>query len=233
MPRLTRYLRLGDSPRDRLARVQRLLAKHTGGIEGALALARAAIDAREFALARTTLAPYLPQPTQRVALLMADLEQAEQGDEGRAREWMARAVHAARDPAWTADGFVSERWLPLSPISGRLDAFEWRLPLTEIASERPDMTSEGLAAEGETVIDATPAQRESRPMRTETERMPARATPARETRSVPIRREAIPAVVPLAHIPDDPGPDPDAERDPVAATSAPAATGGWRRIFSW
>ena len=192
-------------------------------------MTHAAIDAREFALARKALAPHLPQPTQRVALLMADLEQAE-GDEGRAREWTARAVHAARDPAWTADGFVSERWLPLSPISGRLDAFEWRLPLTEIASERPDMTSEGLAAEGETVIDAAPAARDAAPARAKVERMPARAVPAREARPAPARREAIPDVVPLAHIPDDPGPDPDAERDPVTAASA---TGGWRRIFSW
>ena len=45
----------------------------------------------------------------------------------------ARA-HAPRDPAWTADGFVSERWLPVSPVTGRLDAFEWKVPL---AGEQP------------------------------------------------------------------------------------------------
>src|SRR5262249_53765266 len=52
-----------------------------------------------------------------------------QGDEGRAREWMARALNARRDPAWTADAFVSDHWLPISPVSGRLDAFEWKDPL--------------------------------------------------------------------------------------------------------
>src|SRR5262245_33059210 len=59
---------------------------------------------------------------------MAELEMA-QGDEGRAREWMARALNARRDPAWTADAFVSDHWLPISPVSGRLDAFEWKDPL--------------------------------------------------------------------------------------------------------
>ena len=36
---------------------------------------------------------------------MAELEQRQHGDEGRAREWMIRALRARRDPAWTADGF--------------------------------------------------------------------------------------------------------------------------------
>ena len=42
---------------------------------------------------------------------------------------MTRALSARRDPAWTADGFVSDRWLPVSPVTGRLDAFEWKDPL--------------------------------------------------------------------------------------------------------
>ena len=35
---------------------------------------------------------------------MSEVEEAEHGDRGRVREWLARAVHAPRDPAWTADG---------------------------------------------------------------------------------------------------------------------------------
>ena len=60
---------------------------------------------------------------------MAELEQMRAGDDGRAREWMTRALNARRDPAWTADGFVSDRWLPVSPVTGRIDAFEWKDPL--------------------------------------------------------------------------------------------------------
>jgi len=122
------HLRPGDSARERLARIETLAGKTPGQVEAALAVARAALDAQEFASARTALAPLIDAPTRRVAALMAALEMRE-GDEGRAREWMARALRARRDPAWTADGFVSDRWLPVSPISGRLDAFEWRDPL--------------------------------------------------------------------------------------------------------
>ena len=104
--------------------------KTPGHVEGALAVARAALDAQEFAKARAAIAPYLQAPTKRIALLMAELERAEHNDEGRAREWIARALHAAPDPAWTADGHVSDRWLPASPVTGRLDAFEWRVPLS-------------------------------------------------------------------------------------------------------
>src|SRR6185369_8654621 len=121
-----------DSARDRLARVQTLVRMAPPDqMEGALATARAALDAREFTTARAALEPLAGEPTQRVAMLMAELEGLE-GDEGRAREWMARALNAARDPAWTADGYVSERWLPVSPVTGRLDAFQWKVPVADI-----------------------------------------------------------------------------------------------------
>ena len=127
------HLRPGGSARDRLARI-RHLTKHAASIpEAALARARAALEAKEFASARSALAPMLTQPTRRVALLMAELEQAESGHEGRAREWIARAVRAAPDHAWTADGMVSDRWMPVSPVTGRLDAFEWKAPLGQIS----------------------------------------------------------------------------------------------------
>src|SRR5262252_624142 len=121
-------LRPGDSARQRLSRVETLAAKGPADAEAALAVARAALDAQEFAAARKALAPYTASPRKRVAALMAELEMA-QGDEGRGREWMARALNARRDPAWTADAFVSDHWLPISPVSGRLDAFEWKDPL--------------------------------------------------------------------------------------------------------
>lgn len=123
------HLRRGDSARQRLTRVQALAVKAPGNAEAALAVARAALDAQEFVVARDALAPLLDTPTKRVAALMAQLERMQHGDEGRAREWMTRAFSARRDPAWTADGFVSERWLPVSPVTGRLDAFEWKDPL--------------------------------------------------------------------------------------------------------
>ena len=97
----------------------------------------------EFATARAALEPLAAAPTQRVAMLMAELEEPEHGDEGRAREWMTRALTAARDPAWIADGFVSDRWLPVSPVTGRLDAFEWKVPVAEIGERRADRGAAG------------------------------------------------------------------------------------------
>src|SRR5438034_5032840 len=74
------HVKLGDSARQRLVRVETLAAKMPGHIEGALAIARAAIDASEFTKAREALAPFIAAPTQPVAPLMAELERTEHGD---------------------------------------------------------------------------------------------------------------------------------------------------------
>ena len=122
----------GASAQERLARAEKLAQLSPGAIEGALALAQAAIEAQSFAAARAALAPLIITPTQRVAVLMAQLEEAESGNVGRARAWMARAIRAPRDPVWTADGYVSDRWKPVSPATGRLDAFEWKVPVADV-----------------------------------------------------------------------------------------------------
>jgi HemY protein len=130
------HVRLGDSARQRLVRVETLAAKAPGNLEGALAVARTAIDAAEFARAREALAPFIADPTQRVALLMAEIERTEHGDSGKARTWTLRAVRARHDPAWTADGYVSDRWRPVSPVTGRIDAFQWQAPLASLPSDK-------------------------------------------------------------------------------------------------
>jgi HemY protein len=130
------HVKLGDSARQRLVRVETLAAKAPGHLESALALARAAIDASEFARAREALAPFIAAPTQRVALLMAEIERTEHGDSGRARAWTLRAVRALHDPVWTADGYVSDKWRPVSPVSGRLDAFQWQTPVAALPSDK-------------------------------------------------------------------------------------------------
>ncbi|HEY2211775.1 MAG TPA: hypothetical protein VGH62_09190, partial [Bradyrhizobium sp.] len=60
----------------------------------------------------------------------------EHGDSGKARAWTLRAVRARLDPAWTADGYVSDRWRPVSPVTGRLDAFQWQAPLASLPSDK-------------------------------------------------------------------------------------------------
>lgn len=155
------HVKLGDAARQRLQRVETLAAKtpadKAGHVEGQLAIARAAIDASEFARAREALAPYVNDPTQRVALLMAELERTEHGDGGRARAWTLRAVRARHDPAWTADGYVSDRWRPVSPVTGRLDAFQWQTPVASLPSDK-GTTIESSAFE-EAMLAAPPSKR--------------------------------------------------------------------------
>ena len=154
----------GASARERLSRVRMLARLAEGHLESRLAVARAALDAHEFAEARASLKPLLSAPTRRVATLMAQLEEAESGDIGRARQWMARAVHAALDPAWTADGLVAENWMPVSPATGRLDAFQWRVPVAELTPRgpllEPPSSPSAIAAP---VIPSIPAAKEIRP----------------------------------------------------------------------
>ncbi len=123
------YVRPGDSPRDRLARIKSLIFLTPDHEEAQIALARAAADAREWEEARDALQPLLAKtPSARVCTLMARIEGGEKRDAGRVREWLARAVRAPRDPAWMADGIASSEWAPISPVTGTLDAFEWRVP---------------------------------------------------------------------------------------------------------
>lgn len=121
------YARIGDSAHDRLDRIRQLAALNPHSIESPIAVATTAIDARLYAEARAALEPLtMTALTQRVAILMARIEAGENREKGRIREWLARAAQAGRDPVWIADGAISDRWEPVSPVTGRLDAFEWR-----------------------------------------------------------------------------------------------------------
>ena len=121
----------GASAVERLKRLGEIIETPPPHRAAGMALARAAIDAYDWPLARAALAPFIgPDATQGVASLMAEIEEGQSGDQGKAREWLARAVRAPRDPAWTADGLVSDEWEPMSPVSGKLDAFEWKVPMT-------------------------------------------------------------------------------------------------------
>jgi HemY protein len=248
------HVRLGDSARQRLVRVETLAAKVPGHLEGALAISRAAIDASEFARAREVLEPLLAEPTQRVAMLMAEIERNEHGDSGRARAWTQRAVRARHDPVWTADGYVSDRWRPVSPVTGRLDAFQWQMPLAALPSDRSEVVEadmpertpparvELLPAEPE-LSEETAAQ-DNVPPETPAESAPPEAAvvPAPAPAAPPIFRArgesekgpAIPAVIPIVRAPDDPGVDEGSESDEFAEKIAPAAgqAGGWRGFLS-
>jgi HemY protein len=130
---------------------------------------------------------------------------------------MSRAVHARRDPAWTADGLISERWMPVSPVSGRLDAFQWRDPLAALGGG-----SSGALVEAEPNRERLSERFEprlERPAPASAERKPEEAALVGEPR-LGMRKPVTtpPAVIPLVLVPDDPGPEPAPRRD------------AWRRL---
>jgi HemY protein len=253
------HVKLGDSARQRLVRIETLAEKAPGHIESALAIARAAIDASEFARAREALAPFVAAPTQRVAMLMAEIERYEHGDSGRARAWTLRAVRAQHDAVWTADGYVSDHWRPVSPVTGRLDAFQWQTPLAALPSDRNSIEAspfeEAMLAPPRTVpverappsavaIEPAPAAQDNSPAVSE----PAPSAPPQPEPGVttppPMFRPrqdipkggaaAVPPVIPIVRAPDDPGVDDEPASDEFAEQTDPAQSqaGGWRGFLS-
>ncbi len=123
------HARAGDSASDRLERVRTLARMMNVSDEGDIAIARAAIEAKNWDAAREALRPLVERgPSRRDCMLMAHIEEMEKGDTGAAREWLSRALSAKADPAWIAGDIVSEVWAPISPATGEVDAFRWRRP---------------------------------------------------------------------------------------------------------
>jgi Uncharacterized membrane-bound protein len=235
--------RSGDSAVDRLKRAEKLESIRPNNVESLVAVAEAALDARELARARAKAeAAARMGPRESIYLLLADIEEADTGDQGRIRHWMAQALRAPRDPAWVADGLVSEQWLPMSPVSGRIDAFEWKVPFGQIEglveegdpagkaiAELPPVASEPQPApeQPETVVDVAPAEpAESEPAprpgvavdesKPEQRRVvPIAAAMEHETQPAKLEEEADPDPF-FGRPPDDPG-----VKDP-AASAQPA-----------
>ncbi|HXW70135.1 MAG TPA: heme biosynthesis HemY N-terminal domain-containing protein [Methylocella sp.] len=115
----------------RLERARRLAKLASRDPESLMLVARAAIAAGDYKLARDTMLPLIQRnerPTVRMCLLMAELEEAEHGESGFSRDWLARATRAPRDATWIAGAVMSDQWLPAVPGTGKLDVFVWQKP---------------------------------------------------------------------------------------------------------
>jgi HemY protein len=205
------YAKPGEPPRERLKRVKQLAALTPGDVEGPIAVATAAIEAHEWQEAREALQPYLEdRPPARICTLMARIETGELGDKGRAREWLARALRGPRDRAWIADGYVSDRWLPVSPVTGAVDAFEWKAPVDAIGRGDDTLLIEepvAVAREAEAPVPLAPPRREIEPAKRREEVVdvvPAKEAPSQAAPVTP-EPKSKPAVFVPARPPDDPG----------------------------
>ena len=208
------HARPGDATQDRLTRAKRLQSLRHNNAESSLAVARAALDAGEYRLAREEAeAAIRMEPREGAYLLLADIEEADTGDQGRIRQLLGKAVRAPRDPAWVADGYVSERWAPCSPVTGKLDAFEWRVPVERLGQvieqqeeePRPALTVARESREPEEEAAPLVAADTAEPatidhIDVEAEPKPTESGPAGAGRSMPL--------------PDDPGVDPETTAEP-------------------
>ena len=205
-------IRAGDSNADRYTRAKTLARLAPDHIESRLMLARAALATRDFDAARTAIAPLIgadARPTVRVCVLMADIEEAQFGETGAVREWLTRGSRAPRDPAWIADGVVSALWAPVSPVTGKLDAFRWTTPVEQIGLAPPEPVLAPVAPAAPRTIEPIAIEATPEP---EPELAPAPIEEAKAERVIidppPAAR---PVVFPLPTPPDDPGAEPDGE----------------------
>ncbi|MBS7697149.1 heme biosynthesis HemY N-terminal domain-containing protein [Chelatococcus sp. YT9] len=216
-------IRHGDSTHDRLARAETLAKLKPRHPESTLAVAEAAIAAHEYARAKQALAPLLAErPTVRACLLMADIEEAEHGASAALRQWLGKAARAPRDATWMADGVTSDHWEPVSPVSGRLDAFQWVAPAEQIAHGRVHSDADAVLADGDERTVLLPAAPDDEPVSKD-------AFPAPATEASSPSPSTPPAITPVS-----PAPASSAEPAPVAAASGlspepaarPAGQGG-------
>ena len=228
--------RSGDSASDRLKRAEKLEAIRPNNAEALYAVAEASLETRDFTRARAKAeAAARLAPRESAFLLLADIEDAETGDQGRIRHWMNQALKAPRDPAWTADGITSAEWRAVSPVTGRLDAFEWKTPVSQIAGPVEEgsvnTVDEAIRTLPPLAIEAKPAERAVTVVETppavaeETETVIALKEKEKpEPEKTP---EAAPEVKeeeerPFFGLPDDPG---------VKEGAAPRSAGGVFRLF--
>ncbi len=205
-------LRPGDSNADRLAKARALAKLMPHDPESRMIVGRAALAARDFKAAREAMAPLIAdgeRPTARMCLIMAELEDSETGDEGQVREWLGRSARAPRDPVWMADGIAAATWAPVSPVTGRLDAFVWQKPAeqlgTEIAARDWSIkTIERAAPVAE--ITHEPSQQEPtepKPAAPEAKPMPESDLPPMRLRGLGTHAQKV--IFPMPAPPDDPG----------------------------
>ena len=200
-------LRQGDSAAERLARVQSMAKRAPMDPESKMLIATAALGARNFAVARDAMASLVAageRPTARMCLIMAELEDREHDAQGLVREWLSRGSRAPRDAVWIADGQWSKQWAPVSPVTGKLDAYRWLLPAEQLSGpiEEPPPAYEPppppLAVEAPSLPEPVP---EAAPPATAEILSPEPAAEAPRPSTSP-----KPVVFPLPSPPDDPGP---------------------------
>lgn len=123
----------GISAVEKLKRATDLMGEMPKDQNSAIVLAQTAIDAFEWSVARKVLANFISNsPSKSICILMAQIEEGQSDNQGKARQWLSDALNAPSDPTWVANGITSDNWQAISPIDGEFDVFEWKVPPSNI-----------------------------------------------------------------------------------------------------
>jgi len=106
----------------------------------------------------------------------------------------------------TADGLIAEHWMPVSPATGRLDAFRWRVPVA-------DLTPRGPLLEPAPSAPAIPAPTLPVPV---SPAAPPASPPTKDVTPPPKRAEARPK----AEVPAPPAPKSAPAPEPMVESAA-------------
>ncbi len=121
----------GGDPLKKVNRFERLLEFNPEHRESHIALAEAALEAKLWGTARNHLQKVADvNPTARVCRLMAELEEAENGDGAAARQWLLRAASAEPETSWLCNvcGVTAAEWAPLCGKCESIGTLDWRTP---------------------------------------------------------------------------------------------------------
>ncbi|MCW9045378.1 MAG: tetratricopeptide repeat protein [Alphaproteobacteria bacterium] len=139
-PLVNQYLNIRPAENDILAipKVERLANFNTTHEESAFARAEAALKAKLWGEARKYLEPFLAAPSIRVCRLMAELEEEENQDMAKSREWLRKTSSATPDPVWVCQscGNMVNDWSPLCSKCQSFDSLEWHTPPSVLHLEK-------------------------------------------------------------------------------------------------
>jgi HemY protein len=128
---------VGETLAGNVRRLERLAALNPTALDSRLALARAALAAQLWGIARAQLqAAHATGPNASVARLMAELMEKENHDSASARDWLDKAVTAPPEPVWVCSDCqnAAGNWKALCPHCGALGSLEWKAPVLMAAT---------------------------------------------------------------------------------------------------
>lgn len=126
------YMSMVDdqSAEKQLKRLEKLTKQNPDHYQSNLLVARMALKAKQYSKARNHLKVAMKlYETREVCRLMAELEEAEHGEDGATAKWLERAAKAKIPaPAWSCNicGHRSETWQLFCESCGSFDAVRWK-----------------------------------------------------------------------------------------------------------